>query len=168
MLEGTAHLRSARRPGPPPSPVGAAALAAALTALVAPLVGCGAVAVGGLGILVSQEFVDNAHVVHYDQDVDEIWAHVRTAVGSIADEGVPVIDDTARTAELQVQGGRAAVRVEATGPRRSRMLVGARKFGVHNASLAHYVMVRIDSAFDEMRTSEAGSPVRAQGPARPE
>jgi hypothetical protein len=29
------------------------------------------------------------------------------------------------------------------------MLIGARKFGVNNASLAHYVMVRIDGAFEE-------------------
>jgi hypothetical protein len=48
-----------------------------------------------------------------------------------------------------VQGGRAAVRVEGTAPERSRMLVGARKFGVNNASLAHYVMVCIDRSFED-------------------
>jgi len=123
--------------------------AALVAALVAPLGGCAAVAAGGVGIFVSQEFVDNAHVVHYDRTADDLWADVRAAVIRIADEGTPVLDDAARTAELQVQGGRAAVRVEATDPRRARMLVGARKFGVNNASLAHYVMVRIDGSFDE-------------------
>jgi hypothetical protein len=122
---------------------------ALVAALAAPFVGCAAVAAGGVGIFVSQEFVDNAHVVHYDRAADDIWALVREAVVRIADEGTPVLDDAARTAELQVQGGRAAVRVEATAPERSRMLVGARKFGVNNASLAHFVMVRIDGSFDE-------------------
>ena len=121
---------------------------ALLVALAAPLVGCAAVAAGGVGIFVSQEFVDNAHVVHYDRTADDLWADVRAAVVRIADVGTPVLDDAARTAELQVQGGRAAVRVEATAPARSRMLVGARKFGVNNASLAHYVMVSIDRSFD--------------------
>jgi len=125
-----------------------AILAALAAALAAPFVGCAAVAAGGIGLFVSQEFVDNAHVVHYDRTADDIWAHVREAVVRIADEGTPVLDDAARTAELQVQGGRAAVRVEATAPQRSRMLVGARKFGVNNASLAHYVMVRIDRTFE--------------------
>lgn len=129
-------------------------LVALVVALAAPFVGCAAVAAGGVGIFVSQEFVDNAHVVHYDRTADDIWIHVRAAVMRIADEGTPVLDDAARTAELQVQGGRAAVRVEATAPQRSRMLVGARKFGVNNASLAHYVMVRIDGSFEESGESD--------------
>jgi hypothetical protein len=135
--------------GPPITGRLCASRVALLAALAAPLVGCAAVAVGGVGILVSQEFVENAHVMHYDRPADDVWSEVRAAVVRIADEGTPVLDDAARTAELQVQGGRAAIRVETTGPQRSRMLVGARKFGVNNASLAHYVMVRIDGAFDE-------------------
>src|SRR5262245_26981936 len=108
MLGGTL-IPSSRR-------VVQAALVAALASLLG---GCAAVAAGGVGLFVSQEFIDNAHVVHYDRTADEIWAHVRTSVVEIADLGDPVLDDAARTAELQVQGGRAAVRVEATGPQRS-------------------------------------------------
>ena len=114
-------------------------------ALALPLAGCFAVAAGGVGLFVSQEFVDNAHVVHYDLPADEVWATVRARCVKIAEGDPPVLDDGARTAELSVEGGRAAVRVEALAPRRCRMLVGARKFGLNNAGLAHHVLVRLDA-----------------------
>lgn len=133
---------SPRRPLPPR----AASLALLLALGAAPA--CVAVAAGGVGLVISQEFVDNAHVVHYDLPAAEVWGHARALAPELADDGTPVLDDAKMTAELTVEGGRAGVKVEATGPRACRMLVGARKFGVNNASLAHFVMVRIDSAID--------------------
>lgn len=132
--------RGARR-----SVTASAARLLGLAALWAVPSGCVAVAAGGVGLFVSQEFVDNAHVVHYDLDADVVWGVVRRGAIQLAQDGAPVLDDAARTAELQVEGGRAAVRVESNGPRRCRMLIGARKFGVTNASLAHFVMVKLDA-----------------------
>ena len=119
---------------------------AAATLALALLPGCFAVAAGGVGLFVSQEFVDNAHVVHYDLPAADVWAAVRATVPDIADDGIPVIDEAEQTAELTVEGGRAGVRVEATAPRACRMLVGARKYGMNNSSLAHFVMVKLDGA----------------------
>ncbi len=83
--------------------------------------------------------------MHYDLPADEVWATVRARCVKIAEGDPPVLDDAARTAELSIEGGRAAVRVEALAPRRCRMLVGARKFGLNNAGLAHHVLVRLDA-----------------------
>ncbi|MEZ6016537.1 MAG: hypothetical protein R3F49_15580 [Planctomycetota bacterium] len=129
----------------PRTRIGGAAAALAL-AVCASLASCLAVAASGVGIFVSSEFIDNAHVIHYDREAGDVWTAVRAATLDLALDDAPVLDDAARTAELVIEGGRAAIRVEATGAKRCRLLVGARKFGVHNAGLAHLVLVKLDDA----------------------
>lgn len=109
---------------------------------------CIAVAAGGVGLLVSQEFTENAHVAYYEHSADDVWSLVRVAVVDLADDRAPVLDDAARTAELTIEGGRAAIRVEPRSGQRCRILVGARKLGVYNASLAEFTQTMLGRALD--------------------
>jgi len=109
---------------------------------------CFTVAASGVGVLVSQQFIENAQVTIYERSAADLWAELRAPLVELASDGQPILDDSARTAEFSVEGGKAAVRVEATAPRRCRMLVGARKMGVTNADLARFVSVKLDNALD--------------------
>lgn len=119
--------------------------ALAALALAALASGCLAVAAGGMGVLVSQEFTSNAHVVQYDLPADQVWPQVVETMSALS-VAPPLVDESARTVEAQVPEGTATVLVEATAARRCRMLVGGRRFGMHNSGLAANVMVQLDAA----------------------
>ena len=55
--------------------------------------GCAALAVGAVGVIVSQEFVDNAQVAYLQEDSDVVWAVSKSALSHMSLHPIEVDND---------------------------------------------------------------------------
>lgn len=122
-------------------------LAVACAALAPLTAGCVAVAAGGLGVMLSQEFQKGAQIVHYDRDADLVWLRVKETLSHLSTRQ-PIFEDDAeddRRAFATVEGG--AVRVDVTEVRegRCRVSVTGRRYGLQSPELALSTLDAIDA-----------------------
>jgi len=120
-----------------------------LMTLAAPLLGatllnsCALVAVSGAAVLISDEFMDNAISTVVPLEPELAWTGV---LSSLSGQTTALIhrDDDHRTATTTVDGGEVTVHVEQFDLGRTRILVEAKRYLVHNPELSALTLQRIE------------------------
>ena len=117
-----------------------------LTALLAlPLVSsCAAAVIGaGVGLMASQELLDNnTYISHIERDVSFVWPEVKLYLSETSLDLIEV-DEELRTVEARIDGADVLASVEAWDIDRTIVRVQARKFGVNDGEMARVIMDRI-------------------------
>ena len=138
------------RPHEAPGPARRGLCGLALTcAALAPLTGgCVAVAAGGLGVMLSQEFQKGAQIVHYDRDADLVWLRVKETLSHLSTRQ-PIFEDDDeeghKRAFATVEGGAVRVDVSEAGEGRCRVSVTGRRYGLQSPELALSTLDAIDA-----------------------
>lgn len=104
--------------------------------------GCAAVAAGGIGVILSQEFAQGAHVAYYQHDAAYVWPRVKQTIAHLSTRQ-PQFDDEGMAIAATVSGGSVQIRVQPISPGACQLLVKARRYGLQSQSLAGDVMQQI-------------------------
>lgn len=115
-----------------------------LTALLAlPLVSSCAVIGAGVGIVASQELLDNnTYISTIERDVSFVWPEVKLYLSETSLDLIEVNEEL-RTVEARIDGADVLASVEAWDIDRTIVRVQARKFGVNDGEMARVIMDRI-------------------------
>ncbi len=103
---------------------------------------CHLVAVGAAGVVVSQEFIKNAHAHLVIMEPTLVWAHSKAVLAEMA-EGPIEVDDLARAGSATIDSATVTVHVEHFDETRTRLTVAARKWGMYDDAIAERVISRI-------------------------
>jgi len=115
------------------------------SAAVAPLAsGCVAVAAGGLGVMLSQEFQKGAQIVHYDRDAELVWLRVKETLSHLSTRQ-PIFEEAERRAFATVEGGAVRVDVIEASEGRCRVSVTGRRYGLQSPELALSTLDAVDA-----------------------
>lgn len=123
----------------------AASIALALTALGAlgsALGGCAAVAVTGAGLIVTEEFQDNAMTATVEEDVEVVWASAKASLANMTDALIHW-DDDHRAAQTRIDNAVVTVEVRNWDVGETQIRVAAKKVLVYNAELAEMIQRRL-------------------------
>ena len=116
----------------------------ALVLLTAPLLhGCVVPAAVGVGVLVSQEMIeDNTYIGHINADVNTTWAQVKTTLSRRSEKAIDV-DDNQRKATADIDGATVKVAVETYDLNVCVMRVSAKKYALPDNDTAKSTFDRI-------------------------
>ena len=112
------------------------------------LSGCLAVAAGAVGIVVSQEFIDNAHVSYFKQDSAQVWATVKSTLSHMSTEPVDT-DEDLKAAKARIDNAIVMVQVETYDVGETRVRVAAKKLMVYSGEIAEEVLRKIRRNLEE-------------------
>ena len=115
-----------------------------LVLLGAPLFGgCLALAAAGVGVVLSQEFSDHAHIAYLEEHATQVWASAKTSMAHMSTQEEIEIDEELMAASARIDGAVVTVHVEAWDVGETRLSIGAKKYGLYNSDVAERVLVRI-------------------------
>ena len=126
-----------RRPG-----VGALTLAILAAAPLTWTGGCAAVAFTGAGLIVSEEFSNNAMTATVEEDADVVWTSVKASLANMTDALIHW-DDDHRAAQTRIDNAVVTVEVRNWDVGEAQLRVAAKKVLVYNAELAEMIQRRL-------------------------
>lgn len=124
-----------------PRGFGRSVFASSVLALGA-LPACAPVAVVGAAIVVNDEFADNAQVAIVKQDVNYVWASVKSSMTHMTNDLLEV-DEDLRAVRTYVEGAQVTVQVERYDVSETRIRTAAKKLLVYNDEIARLVQERL-------------------------
>ena len=122
-------------------------LALVLAPIVA-LASCAPLAIIGTTILVTDEWKDNALTADVSDDVDLVWASVRSSVANLTDALLHV-DEDHRAIQTRVDNAVVVIHVMQWDVGETRIYVEAQKYMLHSPEVAQLVMERLISDLRE-------------------
>ena len=116
-----------------------------LAFVLAPIVamtGCAPLAIAAVGIVVTDEWKDNALTADVNDDVDMVWASVRASASNMTDALLHV-DEDHRAIQTRIDGSVVVIHVQQWSVTETRVFVEAKKYMVANPEVAQLVMERL-------------------------
>lgn len=103
---------------------------------------CAVVAVAGVGVAMSQEFMENSVSYYVPSDVDTAWASAKRVMDSMSMDPI-VADEKQMAIEAVVEGSRVFVRVEAFDIQETKVQVMAKRLGSYQDDIASDIAHRV-------------------------
>lgn len=110
--------------------------------LLGSLPSCAALAVAGVGVAISQEFMDNSVSYYVPSDVGSAWIAAKRVVNNLSRDPIRT-DENQRSLEAVINGAMVYVRVEAFDINETKVQVMAKRFGTYENKLASDIAFRI-------------------------
>lgn len=117
-------------------------LLALVLAPTAYLTSCAPLAIAAVGIVITDEWKDNAYTADVTEDVDLVWSHVRSSLSNMTD-ALLHIDEDHRAVQTRIDNSVVMVHVQQWSVNETRIFVEAKKYMVTNPEVAQLVMERI-------------------------
>jgi hypothetical protein len=115
--------------------------------LLGSLPSCAAIAVAGVGVAISQEFMDNSVSYYVPGDVGSSWVAAKRVVNNLSMDPIKT-DEAQRTLEAVVDGSMIYVRVEAFDINETKVQVMAKRALTYENELASDIAFRIRHSLD--------------------
>ncbi len=103
---------------------------------------CAVVAVAGVGVAMSQEFMENSVSYYVPSDVETAWVSAKRVMDSMSMDPI-VADEKKMAIEAVVEGSRVFVRVEAFDLQETKVQVMAKRLGSYQDDLASEIAHRV-------------------------
>ena len=110
--------------------------------LLGSLPSCGALAVAGVGVAISQEFMDNSVSYYVPADLETSWATAKRIVDDMSMDPIKT-DEDRRSLEAVINGSMVYVRVEAFDVGETKVQVMAKRLGTYENELASDIAFRV-------------------------
>lgn len=104
--------------------------------------GCVTAAAAGIGVVLTQDFVERANSVYLEEDADVVWQASKDTLANLSRDPIET-DDELRAASAVWGGATVALHVEALDLADTKLSVGASKFGLYDNDVAQDVIRRI-------------------------
>ena len=117
-------------------------LLAFVLAPVVALASCAPLAVAAAGIVITDEWKDNALTADVTEDVDVVWASVRASTSNMTDALLHV-DEDHRAIQTRIDSSVVVIHVQQWSVTETRVFVEAKKFMVSNPEVSQLVMERL-------------------------
>ena len=111
------------------------------------LAGCAATAVAVAGIAVTQEFIDNANSAYVNASAAESWVATKNILNSLSLD-TATFDEENMAARANIDGAIVTALVELRDTNRSKIVLGAKKWGVYQPIIAEEVLNLIRKELD--------------------
>lgn len=110
--------------------------------LLGSLPGCAALAVAGVGVAISQEFMDNSVSYYVPADLGSSWVAAKRVVNNLSMDPIKT-DEDQRSLQAVINGSLVHVRVEAFDINETKVQVMAKRLGTYENELASDIAFRI-------------------------
>ena len=109
-----------------------------------PLTGCAAAALGTAAVMINQEFISEADIYYIEAQPEETWAQTQATLTAMSLD--PIQAETREggfAAAATVDAARVTVFVTRYDSERTKLCIGAKKWGMYNSNIATKVAARI-------------------------